>query len=127
MARKKTKLEIEQLLEELYTRMREYYDLDEILLYGSYAKGNANEWSDVDVTVVSPALKHKSVLGNVLEISRKIKFYDPDLQLTAFSSQVFYNETFIDPGFIQEIKRTGKQIYTKAKGIDFSSLANLAE
>jgi predicted nucleotidyltransferase len=127
MARKKTKIELENLLEQLCRKIKDHFELDEMLLYGSYAKGLAHELSDVDVTVISPSLKHKSILGNVMDISRKIKFYDPDLQLTAFSPDAFYNETFIDPGFIREIKRTGKQIYTKAKGLDFSSLANLSE
>lgn len=122
MARKKNKLELEKLLTELYERMNEHYELDEILLYGSYANGNPHEWSDVDVTIVSPNLTRKSILGNVMDISKKIKFYDPDLQLVAFPSKSFYQEDFIDKGFLQEIKRTGKKIYSKDTGLDFSRL-----
>ena len=93
---KKNKLELENLLTELCNRIKDHYELDEILLFGSYAKGTANEWSDVDVAVISPSLNKRSVLGNVLDISNKIKFYDSDLQLTAFPSQNFYQESF-DP------------------------------
>lgn len=92
MARKKTKLEIENLLTELYNRIEKHYELDEILLFGSYAKGTANEWSD-----------------------------DLDLQLTAFSSKSFYQDT-TDQGFIEEIKRTSKKIYSKETGLNFSQL-----
>jgi hypothetical protein len=35
---------------------------------------------------------------------------------------LYYQEEFIDPGFIQEIKRTGKVIYSKQKGLDLSFL-----
>jgi hypothetical protein len=72
--------------------------------------------------VVSPELNKKSIYGNSREITKKTKLYEADLQLTAFPSDVFYNETFIDPGFIQEIKRTGKRIYTKEGGLDLSCL-----
>lgn len=118
---KKTKLELENLLTELYNRIEEHYELDEILLFGSYTKGTANEWSDVDIAVISPSLNKKSILGNVLDISNKIKFYDSDLQLTAFSSKSFYQDT-TDQGFIEEIKRTSKKIYSKETGLNFSQL-----
>ncbi|MDA1020811.1 MAG: hypothetical protein O2962_04600 [Cyanobacteria bacterium] len=57
-----------------------------------------------------------------MDISNKIKFYDPDLQLTAFSSENFHKGGFVDEGFVQEIKRTSKKIYSKEKGLDFSQL-----
>jgi len=28
--------------------------VDQIVLFGSYAKGDANEWSDIDIAVISP-------------------------------------------------------------------------
>ncbi|MDD9897808.1 MAG: nucleotidyltransferase domain-containing protein [Candidatus Melainabacteria bacterium] len=120
--RRKTKLELKKLLTELYERVNEHYELDEVLLYGSYAKGNPHEWSDVDVTLVSPNLKKKSILGNVMDISQKIKFYDPDLQLVAFPSKTYYQEDFVDKAFVQEIKKTVKKIYSKDTGLDFSLL-----
>ncbi|MFM7458035.1 MAG: nucleotidyltransferase domain-containing protein [bacterium] len=122
MVRKKNKLELENLLTELCNRIKDHYELDEILLFGSYAKGTANEWSDVDVAIISPSLNKRSVLGNVLDISNKIKFYDSDLQLTAFPSQNFYQESFDPQSFIGEIKRTSKKIYNKKTGLDFSQL-----
>lgn len=122
MARKKNKVELENLLSELYSRIKEHYELDEMVLFGSYAKNTANEYSDVDVAVVSPSLNKKSIFGNVLDISNKIKFYDPDLQLTAFPSESFYQSNLDDHGFIAEIKRTGKKIYTQKLGLDLSKI-----
>ena len=43
MVRKKNKLELENLLTELCNRIKDHYELDEILLFGSYAKGTAKE------------------------------------------------------------------------------------
>lgn len=34
--------------------LRQQRRLDAVYLYGSYARGKANEWSDIDVAVVSP-------------------------------------------------------------------------
>lgn len=106
MARKKNRAELNNLLEKVVTKISTDFDIDEILLYGSYAKGKAHEWSDVDVAVISPELNLK-------------------YPITALPSEKYYQETFIDPGFIREIKNTGKQIYTKEKGADFSCLDEL--
>ena len=98
------------------------FEIDEALLYGSYAKGTARYESDVDLAIISPEFPMKSIYGNNRYLKTKIELYEPDLQLTSFSSSAFYDETFIDPGFIREIKRTGKSIYKKDKGLDLSCL-----
>lgn len=113
---------VEKLLKGIITEHGKVPSKIHNLLKLTYAKGTANEWSDVDVAVISPSLNKRSVLGNVLDISNKIKFYDSDLQLTAFPSQNFYQESFDPQSFIGEIKRTSKKIYNKKTGLDFSQL-----
>lgn len=125
MARKKNKVELERLINKVISSIIPQFNLDEAILYGSYAKGTAHENSDVDIAIVSPDLYGRGIFSNVRTVKEKTNLLEADLQLTAFSSNAFYNGSFIDPAFIREIKRTGKQIYTKEKGIDFSSLANL--
>ncbi len=122
MDRKKNRRELEQFLSSIILKITNDFVVDEALLYGSYAKGIANNDSDIDLAVVSPDLVKKSIYANNRSIKTKIKLYEPGLQLTSFCSSTFYNETFVDPGFIQEIKRTGKCIYTKEAGLDLSSI-----
>ncbi len=122
MDRKKNRRELEDLLIRVVSKITERFVVDEVLLYGSYAKASANAYSDIDLAIISPDLKHKSIYANNRFIKTQTQLYEADLQLRSFASSTFYNEDFVDPVFVQEIKRTGKQIYTKARGIDFSCL-----
>jgi len=50
----------------------------------------------------------------VLTVSHKANLCEPYLQLLAFPSSTYYNEeSYIDPDFIREIKKTGKVLFTK--------------
>lgn len=94
--------------------MTKNFKVDEIVLFGSYAKGTENDLSDVDIAVISPELvEGQTMFKNVLTISRGAGLCEPYLQLLAFPSKTYYNEdSHIDPDFIREIKRTGKVLYS---------------
>jgi predicted nucleotidyltransferase len=74
-------------------------------LFGSYAKGIQQEYSDIDLALVSDAFtlnfldnNHKTALLN---------YNFPDIEVHHFNTQIFTKD---DP-FINEIKRTGIRIY----------------
>ncbi|MBU6196973.1 MAG: nucleotidyltransferase domain-containing protein [Cyanobacteria bacterium REEB446] len=116
MVRKKTELELKELIDKVISFVTEGFNVDEIILFGSYAKGTENELSDVDIAVISPDLEiSKSVCSNALRIKKQVKLFEPYLQLLAFPSQTYYSEDLIDPDFIREIKRTGKTVYPMVK------------
>lgn len=77
-----------------------------IYLFGSYAKGCSNKWSDLDIAVVSDKLKrnywenHKKLLHLSLDIDRR-------LEIHSFTKKDFKNET--DP-MVYEIKKHGIRI-----------------
>jgi predicted nucleotidyltransferase len=115
MARRKTQTELDILLEEIKEKVTRNFSTDAIVLFGSYAKGTATEYSDIDVAVVSPDFNYDSPMcDNSFLVTKTTKLYDPDLQILAFNSDKYFNETYIDPNFIKEIKRTGKIIWSKA-------------
>ena len=75
-------------------------------LYGSYAKGQAREWSDIDVAVISP------VLGNVLgdeqfQLWRLRRDVDSRIEPYGMTQQDFENNN--DP-MVRAIKTTGETI-----------------
>ena len=123
MAGKKTRDELIDILNLVVDKVTSNLNIDEILLYGSYAKGKENDDSDIDIAVISPDLETKNpIFENALYIHRKSFLYEPYIQLLAFTSQTYYEEEFIKPEFIQEIKNTGKSIYKKNLKIDVSKI-----
>lgn len=48
MVRKKTELELQELIKKVIYSVTKDFNIDEIILFGSYAKDTANELSEVD-------------------------------------------------------------------------------
>jgi predicted nucleotidyltransferase len=74
-------------------------------LFGSYARGNQREESDIDLALISD-----SFTVNFIENIKKtaiINFNFPDIEVHHFNTQVFNSDT----PFIEEIKETGIKIY----------------
>jgi predicted nucleotidyltransferase len=86
---------------------REGITIDRVILYGSYAKGNALPDSDIDVAVVSKNFgKDRVEEGmNLFRIAGKI---DPRIEPVPISSKSFENDTWIP--LIYEIKEKGIEV-----------------
>jgi predicted nucleotidyltransferase len=91
-----------------------------IILFGSYAHGNPNEHSDIDLMVIldnnhlsktyEERLNKRVFIRNlVLEINRKIP-----LDILVYSKAELKKIKEYGNYFIDEIERTGKVIYEKA-------------
>ena len=114
MARRKTQLELNEILEEVKEKVVQNFSTDAIVLFGSYAKGTANENSDIDIAVVSPDFDYDSPMcDNSFLVTKTTKLYHPDLQIMGFHPDKYFNDKYIDPNFVNEIKETGKVIYSK--------------
>jgi len=114
MVKQETKINIDDLIQNSIETINSHFEVDQIILFGSYAKGNANADSDVDIAVISPKFTGRSIYANVKELVQKTNLRKPYLQLVAFNSKDFFEETFVNVDFIREIKRTGKVVYKKA-------------
>ena len=114
MASRPNKLDIAEKLDYYVRAITNTVKVDQMILFGSYAKDSAHEYSDIDIAVVSPELdRNKSRYENVREIKKKSKLIEPGLQLFAFPTETFENEEGVQRLFIREIKKTGKIIYQK--------------
>jgi predicted nucleotidyltransferase len=116
MARKTNKLDCARISKSVVEKLTSAFDIDEIILFGSFAKGNADENSDVDIAVISPELKPSGIMyENVRTLKEKSGILEPGLQLFGFESKTFYEEKFFDVSFIKEIKDHGKVLFRKLK------------
>jgi predicted nucleotidyltransferase len=86
---------------------REGINIDRVILYGSYAKGNVRPDSDIDVAVISKDFgKDRVEEGMILfRIAGKI---DPRLEPVPFSTKMFEEDTWIP--LIYEIRERGEEL-----------------
>jgi uncharacterized protein len=81
-----------------------YYDLHKVILFGSYVKGNQNEYSDIDVAVI------------VNYINEDFFTYAPRLwrlraEIDDRIEPILFNKSDPDySGFLEEILKTGIEI-----------------
>lgn len=81
--------------------------LEKVLLYGSYAKNNQHEWSDIDVALVADEFEGIGYTDKKLfeDIHIRNPFFL--IQTKTFNTKKFSPKT--DP-FVEEILKTGIEI-----------------
>ena len=96
-----------EIAERFASRVQEIgIPLDELYIFGSRIRGDANKWSDLDVCVVSPTFGVNKTAELVLLSILKDKI-NLDIEAHPFSVQEFSNK--YSP-LVQEIKRTGIKV-----------------
>lgn len=81
-----------------------YPGIEQVLIYGSRAKGTYKPGSDIDLTLVGGAL----TLSDMLKIENELD----DLLLPYFIDLSLLH-TIKDPGFLEHIQRVGLPFYSK--------------
>jgi len=96
---------IKQPLKQFIKKIVKTIDPDRIILYGSFARGDASTWSDIDVAVIG-----SKKLNEVEKISDSIKS-NFSFDIRSYKKDQFDN---ISPlSIYSEIKREGIIIYSK--------------
>ncbi len=79
----------------------------QIILFGSYAKGNANTESDIDIAIIVDKIDG-DYLNNAFLLYKLRRNVDDRIEPILL-------ESGYDPsGFLDEVKRTGKIVYNAA-------------
>ena len=80
---------------------------DRMILFGSYAVGNARDYSDIDVAVVSSEINDKNYFDLKKKIFKKAMELNSQLEPLCFSSEEFENDWL---PIVPEIKRSGVEV-----------------
>jgi len=81
--------------------------IDRVFLFGSYAKGNADKHSDIDLCFFSDDFENQDTIEIVKMLFRMTRKYKGmDIQPIAFST----SDLETDNPFVKEILRTGKEL-----------------
>ena len=80
--------------------------VEKIFIFGSYANGKYNEYSDIDVCVIAKTSDNN--YESLLKIINKTKDIDARIEPVVFSIEEFVNES--DFGLLKEVKKYGLEI-----------------
>jgi predicted nucleotidyltransferase len=83
----------------------QYTQIEQVILYGSRAKGNYKNGSDIDLTIVG-GLDYSSLLRLENQLDDLLLPYKMDLSL---------KHKITNPNLLDHIKRVGKVFYEKEK------------
>lgn len=101
--------ELGNKIDDFVRRLRSAIKIEAVILYGSHAKGKPNEWSDVDIAVISPDFEGLSTWSRQEIIARATVGRAYRLAPIGYPSSEYHN-----PGrhsFLREIIRTGRVVY----------------
>jgi len=106
MAERKVDLSTDELnsIRKYIKEVQKHYDIDSVILFGSYAKGAHSEESDIDLAVISKDIKNEFEDG--IQLLKLTWGIDTRIEPHAFSKDGFENNPFS-----QEIIRTGVELY----------------
>lgn len=86
---------------------------ERIILYGSYARGTAEPFSDVDIVVISRDLRRWPPIERLQMLSRATACIDAPLEVIGYTPQEIKKRGGKSI-FWEEIMRTGREIYKRA-------------
>jgi len=87
------------------------YNPQFIYLFGSYAKGNATESSDIDLLIVDEKAGKKSTLE--VDISLDLFPRDYHLDLVTYSPDAFASNIKSNNPLVSDVLRYGKKLYER--------------
>ena len=110
-----TEIQLEQIKNEVSNDIQNALGgkLHKIILYGSYARGDYNEDSDIDIMVLadisaSDMSKYRAIINDVA--NRVSLEYDTLVTISIKNKQIFYNRLEILP-FYQNVIKDGVELY----------------
>ena len=104
-----SQVELAEKIDDFVRRIRSAVTVEAVILYGSYAKGTADERSDIDVAVISPDFEGMSTWQRQDAIARATVGRGYRLAPVGFASSEYHAPA--GSSFLREIIRTGRVVY----------------
>ena len=104
-----TQVELTAAIEDFLKRLQQNIRIEALVLYGSYINGRPNDWSDIDIAVISPDFEDVSLPKRQEIIATTTLHRDARLSPIGYPSSEYHNPR--PQSFLREIIRTGKVVY----------------
>jgi uncharacterized protein len=104
---------LKKVIKEITDIITKDYDPEKIILFGSYATGNATAESDLDLLIISDKEKELPRRRRGLSLLFKLRKYHFSKDLLIYSKEEIEKWKNVDSAFITEINKTGVVLYGK--------------
>lgn len=105
--------EIKQLVRKFVRHLQPEVRVDRVILFGSYVNGKPNEWSDVDIAVISDDFAKFNFWEQIQFLAQRQWREFSLLEVHPYTLKDYRRASHLT--FLGEIKRTGKVIYARRK------------
>ena len=97
--------DVEKILKHFLNEVQNKYRIVSAYLYGSFAKGTSNKWSDIDVAIISPDFSD-DLFEERLNLIKLAASIDDRIEPKPFKKELF------DPNdpLVDEIQKSGIQL-----------------
>ena len=109
----KAATQTEDLIRRTLEYLRQRIKVEQAVLFGSHARGGADEWSDVDLAVISPdfaRMPHAQLMDLLVDVSLAV---DPSVEIRAYTPQELREAR--PSNFLGHILAEGKVVYRDGK------------
>lgn len=97
--------DINSIVTRFISLVSDEFPLKSVYLFGSYAKGNAREYSDIDLALVSDKFEGSRFFDKK-KLNKYILKTSADIQVHSFTPEDFTE----DNPFVKEIMQTGQKL-----------------
>lgn len=103
-----TKDELINNIKNIINQLTQKHNIKTAYIFGSYSKGNASVYSDIDVAIVLDNIRNGSPFNEAFEIFHEVQKQNSLFEVVCFTENDFINE---EEDLIKHIKREGIKIY----------------
>jgi uncharacterized protein len=97
---------IKQIVEAYIKKLRKEIPLEKVILFGSYAKGNYHNDSDIDLAIFSDYFNGMRRVDGINYLLLRAMEYDIDLEPLPFTKADYFEKS----GFAREVLKEGIEI-----------------
>jgi predicted nucleotidyltransferase len=100
---------IEKIVRQAVDRLRERVRIQQVVLFGSHARGEADAWSDVDLAVISPdfaRMTHRKIMDLLVEVALAV---DPSVEIRPYTPRELRDAR--PTNFLGHILAEGRVVY----------------
>ncbi len=104
---------LDEIVEGFIRKLADEIPVEEVILFGSYVRGSAKEYSDIDLAIISDWFRGRSYIENMQYLSRCAASYNSLIEALPFTCEEY--KKLDKRTFLASIVKTGRKYQVDKK------------